>query len=162
MPTKFSKRVTDALDELGFDHVWSNSQGFLCYVHPDDPQQTEISVNPSMNNEALARQVIRSCAKIAGRLPKIEKRKGQQIKERQTAEREQAERRLRWAEEKRDRLLAEKATAEHLHKIEELIEVRRSQLLDLHHQMTQSPQGSQHRGHGRIEYQGTAQTRVPL
>lgn len=162
MPTKFSKQVFDALAKLGFEDVWSNAQGFPCFVHPDDPQQTEVSVNPSIDAEHTARFLIRRCQKIVGQLPKIEKRKGQQVKDRQAADRERAEQRLRWAEEKRLRLLAEKGTAEHLQRIDELIELRRRQLLDLHRQMTQTPQGSQHRGHGRVEYQGTAHDRTPL
>lgn len=162
MPTKLSKQVFAEVERLGFDYVWSNGQGFPCYVHPDDPQQNEISINPSINNESAARQKIRECKKIAGELPKIEKRKGRQVKERQAAERECAEQRLRWAEEKRDRLIASSANEEHMRKIDELVEFRRQQLLALHREMTGSPQGNQHRGRGRVEFQGSAADRTPL
>lgn len=162
MPTKLSKEVLKSVEKLGFDHIWTNGQGFLCYVHPDDPEQVEVIVNPSINNEQVARNKIRQCKKIAGEVPQIVKRKGQQVKERQAAERDRALKRIEWAEAKKARLIAEKAEEEHLRKIDELIELRRQELLALHREMSDSPQGNAHRGRGRVEYQGSARDRTPL
>lgn len=162
MPTKLSKQVFAAIEKLGFEYVWTSGQGIPCYVHPDDPNQIEVSVNASINNETSARAKIRDCQKIAGHLPKIEKRRGTQVKERHAAERERAQQRLRWAEEKRERILADSADEDHLRKLDELIELRRRQLLALHREMSEGPQGSQHLGRGRVEYIGTATNRTPL
>lgn len=162
MPSRASRELFKAVEQLGFDHIWTNGSGFLCYAHPDDPDQTEVSIGPSIKNEQPAKTVLRRCQKIAGQLPEIVKRKGQQVKERQAAERERAQKRIEWAEAKKARLVAEKAEEEHLRKIDELIEHRRQELLALHRQMSDSPQGNDHRGRGRVEYQGTARDRTPL
>lgn len=162
MPTKESKELLKSIEKLGFDHIWTNGKGFLCYAHPDDPEQEELSINQSINHEQTSKNLLRRAQKIAKALPKVEKRKGQQVKERQAAERERAQQRLAWAEKKRERLLAEQAEADHIAKIQELIEHRRAELLALHREMTDTPQGSQHRGRGRAEFQGTTANRTPL
>lgn len=160
--TGHSKRLIKAIQQLGFQHIWTNSQGFHCFAHPDDPSQAELSVGPSINREQHARDLLRRAQAIAGALPTAPKRNAGQIKERRADERERAQRRLEWAEAKRDRLIAEKADAAWLQKIEELVEHRRQELLALHREMTESPQGSQHRGRGRVEYLGVADDRTPL
>lgn len=163
MTTKESKEVLRALNRLGFEYLWTNGHGIPCYVHPDDPSQTEVLVNLSQNKESSARAKIRDLQKIAGELPQLAKRKGQQVKERRAAEREQAERRLAWAEAKKARLLEQpEADTGHLSRLDELIEHRRQQLLAIHHQMTESPAGAAHRGRGYVELRGTATDRTPL
>lgn len=162
MPTRYSKEVLKEVERLGFEYLWSNHHGHHCFVYPDDPQQTEFSVNPSINNEHAARAKIRDARKIVGLAPVIVKRHGSQINERLAAERERAERQLEWAERKRQLVLAEQREQEQIRRVEELVEARRSQLLAIHRQMAQAPQGSQHVGRGRVERIGTATDGTPL
>lgn len=151
---RLAKKVMSDLEDLGFDLIWRNNSGDYVYVHADDPQQTEVRVSPSIDENA-AKATVARCRRIAGIAPVIVKRRGEQVKERDAAdrarEREQAERRLRWAEEKRDRLLADMAEAAYVAKVEELVEHRRRELAELHREMTETPQGGQHVGTGRVD-----------
>src|SRR2546421_379454 len=126
---RYSKDVIKGVEHLGFDHVWTNAQGFLCYVHPDDPEQTEMSISPSISDEHTARTLLRRAQRIAGVTPRVEKRRGSLVKERAEAERERVREQLRIVREKQDRLLAQEAadTAE-VERMRRLVELREREL----------------------------------
>lgn len=139
---RLQKDTIKALEQLGFDHIWTNTQGYECYVHPGDPQQTELSVSPSLR-ENSARTLLRSAQKIAGVARPIEKRRGSQVKERAEAERERARDRLRLAREKLARAASAAEIAHHTAEVE----AREKELRDLERMMTSIPGGgSAHRG----------------
>jgi hypothetical protein len=150
---RYSKQLIKDLTHLGFDHVWTNSQGYPCYAHPDDPEQQELSVSPSIANEQAFKTVLRRAQKIAGAVPVVEKRKGSQIKERAEADRERARQRLQWIQQKQQRLIDGNADAAMIAKARELIDLRERELADLERLMMQPAQGGNiHRGTGQARH----------
>lgn len=151
---RYSKDAVRGVERLGFDHVWTNAQGFLCYVHPNDPDQTELSISPSISNEQASKDILRRAEKIAGVSRRIEKRRGSQVKERAEADRERAREQLRVAREKQARLLAqEEADAAELEKVRREVDFRERELAEIQRLMTQPPGGgSSHRGTGQVRH----------
>lgn len=148
---RVAKQVIADLEKLGFDHLWRNSSGEHVYVHPDDPEQTEVKVSPSLNDENAAKGILARCRRIAGIAPVIVKRRAENVKERAQAERDRAEQRLQWALAKQARLEADRANEAWLGRIRELVEHRRAELAALHRDMTEAPQGAAHVGRGRVD-----------
>lgn len=146
---RLSKELVKSLEALGFDHVWTNTQGYPCYVHPSDPTQHELSISPSIANDQTARILLRRAQKIAGVTPHSTKRRASQVKERTDADRERAQRRLAWAREK-ERRTADQAEREQL---QTLIEQRARELEALERLMKQPAQGGRvHRGCGQARH----------
>ncbi|MFF7190505.1 hypothetical protein ACFZAR_36040 [Streptomyces sp. NPDC008222] len=150
---RYSKNVIKTLASLGFDHIWTNADGYPCYVHPDDPDQTELSISPSISNEATARNLVRRAQKIARVAPVVEKRKAGQVKERQQAERDRARQRLEYVRAKQHRLIEQDADAAERARVEALIEVRERELAEYERLMKQPAQGGNtHRGTGHARH----------
>lgn len=150
---RYSKDLIKTLTALGFDHVWTNSQGHHCYVHPDDPTQEELSVSPSISSDQILKTLIRRARKIAGAETVVEKRKAGQVKERAEADRERARQRLQWVKEKQQRLIAGHADATWIAKVRELLELRERELAAIERLMTEPAQGGTvHRGVGQARH----------
>jgi hypothetical protein len=146
---RYSKDAIKAVERLGFEHVWTNSKGFYCYVHPGDPQQTELSISPSMNNEQAAKEIVRRAEKICGVAPQVEKRKASQVKERAEVARE----RLRIVRKRKACLLAAAVPAADLEWMERLEALRERELSDIERLMRQPPAGGRvHRGTGQARH----------
>jgi hypothetical protein len=144
---RLSKDLIRDVGALGFDHVWTNAQGFQCFVHPDDPEQTELSIRPSIGEEQIAKTLLRRAQKIAGAMPRIEKRNGSRVKERADAERHRAQERLRLVRDKQARLHTQQAASAEVERIRLLVERRERELAEIEHLMLQPPGGSSvHRG----------------
>lgn len=145
---RHSKALITALEQLGFDHIWTNSRGYLCYVHPGDPDQTEVTISPSINENG-ARTVLTRARKLAGAATVIEKRKAGQIKERAAAARQ----RLQDSRDAREQLLRQRAHADQVAEAERLIEERERELAAIERLMTQPAQGGNtHRGRGQARH----------
>jgi hypothetical protein len=150
---RHSKELIKGMTALGFEHIWTNAQGYPCYAHPDDPKQEEVSVSPSINSDQGLKEGLRRARRIAGTHTVVAKRKGSQVKERAEVDRERARQRLQWIREKQQRLLADKADATVIAKVRELIELRERELADLERLMKQPAQGGNaHRGTGHARH----------
>ncbi len=140
------------LNDLGFEHVWTNSGGYPCYVHPDDPEQTEVSVSPGLGSDQVLKVAMRRAEKIAGvQASTAGKRRAGQLKERAEAQRERARRRLAFVQAKQQRLCADRAADPvTVAAVRDLIARRERELAAIEHLMRQAPQGGNaHRGTGQ-------------
>lgn len=146
---RHGKTLITALTGLGFDHIWTNSSGGQCYVHPGDPDQTEVIVGTSLD-ERGARHLLARARKLAGAVaPAADKRNPQQIKERAAAARQ----RLQDSRTTHTRLLAEQADAAALARAEQLVEQRERELAAVEQLMRQPPAGGNtHRGRGQAAH----------
>jgi hypothetical protein len=150
---RHSKELIKGMAALGFEHIWTNAQGFHCYAHPDDPNQEEVSVSPSINNDQGLKEGLRRARRIAGAHTVVAKRKGSQVKERAEADRARAHQRLQWIQQKQQRLIAEQADTTVIAKVRELIELRERELADIERLMKQPAQGGNaHRGTGHARH----------
>lgn len=149
---RHARQLCADLAALGFDHIWTNSSGYLCYAHPDDPQQQELSVSPT-TNENGARALLHRARRIARAHPDpltIGKRNPRQLKERAAAQRQRARDRLAYATTRRDQLTANRADPAALTAAQALIERREQELAAIEHLMRQPPAGGHtHRGTGQ-------------
>jgi hypothetical protein len=149
---RFSKDLIKAIEALGFEHVWTNSQGYFCYVHGADPDQTEVLISPSVN-ECTAKLMLRKCQKIAGVAPKIEKRRASQVKERAATDRERAHRILQVVRERHLRLVSSNGDREEIERVSRLVALRERELADLERLMQEPPSGGRvHRGSGQVRH----------
>lgn len=143
---RYAKQLIAELQRLGFDEIWTNSSGFPCYAHPNDPAQQELSINPSATEQA-ARSVLRRAQRIAGTTPTVDKRRASQVKARAEADRERARTRLAWIQAKQQRLINEHAAPDRIAQANALIAQREDELAAIEGLMVQPPAGgSSHRG----------------
>lgn len=151
---RYSKDVIKGVERLGFDYMWTNAQGFLCYVHPNDPDQTELSISPSISDEHTARTLLRLAEKRAAVAPHIEKRRASRVKERAEAARDRAREQVRLAQERQARLLARQgSSAAEVERVRRLVELRERELAAHERLMQQPPAGgSVHRGTGQVRH----------
>lgn len=155
---RYAKQLIADLQRLGFDEIWTNSSGHPCFAHPSDPQQQELSINPSSSEQA-AKAVLRRAQRIAGATPTVDKRRPGQIKARAEAQRERARNRLTWITRKRDQLLTEHADPRMVAKAEALLAVRERELAAIERLMVQPPAGGNtHRGTQHARHHTGART----
>jgi predicted RNA binding protein YcfA (HicA-like mRNA interferase family) len=151
--TRHAKALIKTLTNLGFDHIWTNSSGHHCYVHPADPDQTELLVNPSAN-EVTHRSLTRRAQKITGTVPATPKRNPRQIKQRAETDRTRARALLDEARNKARQLQQDQADRAAIDKASQLIAQRERELAAIERLMRQAPAGgSTHRGAGQARHQ---------
>lgn len=146
---RYAKQLIRDLQALGFDHIWTNASGNLCYAHPDDPDQTELSISQGTNEQG-AKTLLRRAQRIAGAHPDslaVGKRNAVQLKERAAAQRERARTRLAYATARREQLTAARAEPAAVAAAQALIERRENELAAVERLMRQPPAGgNDHRG----------------
>lgn len=149
---RYAKALTEQLTALGFDHIWTNSSGFLCYVHPGDPDQIEVTISPSINEQS-AKTVLRRAKRLAGAATVVEKRKGQQVKERAATTREHTRRLLDGSRTQHRTLIEQQADPDRIAEAQRLIEQRERELAAIERLMVQPTQGGNaHRGRGQARH----------
>ena len=160
---RYAKDAEKDLLRLGFDHIWTNTSGGRCYAHPDDPEQTEVVLNPG-TNESGARAILQRARRIAGtHTPATGKRNAARAKQRAAAGRDrhtdhehartQAQQRVEYVAAKHQRLLAARAEPGAVTAAERLLEQRQAELDALERLMRQPPAGGHgHRGAGQARH----------
>ncbi|HEY5834999.1 hypothetical protein [Streptomyces sp.] len=145
---RHGKALIASLETLGFNHIWTNTSGWPCYAHPGDPDQTEVTISPSIDEQG-ARRVLQRARKLAGAATVVDKRKGQQIKDRAAAARQ----RLQDSRDAREQLLQQRADTTAIAHAERLVTQREAELAAIERLMTQPAQGGNtHRGRGQARH----------
>lgn len=157
---RYAKQLVKDLTALGFDHIWTNTSGGLCYAHPDDPAQIEIVVTQGADERA-ARATLQRARRITGaHAPDSGKRNAAQARARAAGARDrerqraQAMARLAYVRDKHHRLTATPGTEPAaLTATERLLAQRESELDALERLMRQPPSGGHtHRGAGQARH----------
>lgn len=149
---RYAKELDADLKKIGFEYIWTNASGGRCYAHPDDPAQTEVIVNTGIDEKG-ARSVLRRAQRLIGALPAADKRRPQQIKERQAAVRDHARSLLDEGRAEHRRLIADGAAPGRIAAVKRLVEQRERELDRLERLMVEPPAGgSAHRGRGQARH----------
>jgi len=153
---RHAKELVKELEALGYEFERVNAKSMHVYARDG----AEILVSPGVDENA-ARQILRRVRRDLGCTEEVAKRKPAQIKERQAAERENAQQAIARLAKERSELLARKdaalagrfgLAASEAREIERLIESNDRERREWERLMTRTPSSADHRGTGRARH----------